>query len=131
MIGFYDYTVILTYISFASSISGIFLATRGHFNWAIFCLAFSGLCDMFDGKIARTKKNRTEDEKRFGIQIDSLCDIVCFGHTHASMIHKMDGVFLLNPGSVTFPRDGKPRSYAILDVDKEIHAKIIFMDENW
>lgn len=71
MIGFYDYTVILTYISFASSISGIFLATRGHFNWAIFCLAFSGLCDMFDGKIARTKKNRTEDEKRFGIQIDS------------------------------------------------------------
>ena len=42
MIGFYDYTVILTYISFASSISGIFLATRGHFNWAIFCLAFSG-----------------------------------------------------------------------------------------
>lgn len=59
------------------------------------------------------------------------CDIVCFGHTHASMIRKMDGVFLLNPGSVTFPRDGKPRSYAILDVDKEIHAKIIFMDENW
>ena len=51
------------------------------------------------------------------------CDIVCFGHTHASMIRKMDGVFLLNPGS--------PRSYAILDVDKEIHAKIIFMDENW
>ena len=34
---------------------------------------------MFDGKIARTKKNRTEDEKRFGIQIDSLCDVVCFG----------------------------------------------------
>ena len=79
MIGFYDYTVILTYISFASSISGIFLATRGHFNWAIFCLAFSGLCDMFDGKIARTKKNRTEEEKCFGIQIDSLADIVCFG----------------------------------------------------
>ena len=43
------------------------------------CLALSGLCDMFDGKIARTKKDRTEIEKRFGIQIDSLCDIVCFG----------------------------------------------------
>lgn len=34
---------------------------------------------MFDGKIARAMKNRTEDEKRFGIQIDSLCDVVCFG----------------------------------------------------
>ena len=33
---------------------------------------------MFDGKIARTKKDRTEEEKCFGIQIDSLCDIVCF-----------------------------------------------------
>lgn len=79
MIGFYDYTVVLTYISFASSITGIFCASTGHLRWAVFFLAFSGFCDMFDGKIARTKKNRTEDEKSFGIQIDSLCDVVCFG----------------------------------------------------
>ncbi len=79
MIGFYDYTVVLTYISFASAVSGIFCATTGHIRWAIFFLAFSGLCDMFDGKIARTKKDRTEEEKCFGIQIDSLCDVVCFG----------------------------------------------------
>ncbi len=77
MIGFYDYTVVLTYISFTSSIIGIFCAVTGHPKWAVFCLALSGLCDMFDGKIARTKKNRTEDEKQFGIQIDSLCDVVC------------------------------------------------------
>lgn len=79
MIGFYDYTVVLTYISFAVSTIGIFCASTKHIRWAIFCLAVSGLCDMFDGKIARTKKNRTEDEKSFGIQIDSLCDVVCFG----------------------------------------------------
>ena len=34
---------------------------------------------MFDGKVARSKKDRTDDEKAFGIQIDSLCDVVCFG----------------------------------------------------
>lgn len=79
MLGFYDYTVVLTYISFASAVTGIFCASTLHLQWAVFCLALSGLCDMFDGKIARTKKNRTEDQKRFGIQIDSLCDIVCFG----------------------------------------------------
>lgn len=79
MIGFYDYTVILTYISFISAVAGIFSASTMQLRWSIFFLAFSGLCDMFDGKIARTKKNRTEDEKSFGIQIDSLCDIVCFG----------------------------------------------------
>ena len=75
MLGFYDYTVILTYLSLASSLCGMFCA----FSWAIFCLALSGLFDTFDGKVARTKRNRTEDEKNFGIQIDSLCDIVCFG----------------------------------------------------
>lgn len=79
MIGFYDYTVVVTYISLISSIMGMFFAIDGKLPLAVFCLAFSGLCDMFDGKIARTKKNRTDDEKAFGIQIDSLCDIVCFG----------------------------------------------------
>ena len=79
MIGFYDYTVVVTYISLISSIMGMFFAIDGKLPLAVFCLAFSGLCDMFDGTIARTKKNRTDDEKAFGIQIDSLCDVVCFG----------------------------------------------------
>lgn len=79
MIGFYDYTVVLTYIGFASGVTGIFCASMKHLRLAVFFLALSGLCDMFDGKIARTKKDRTEDEKSFGIQIDSLCDMVCFG----------------------------------------------------
>ena len=79
MLGVYDYTVVLTYISLMISIGGMMLALNGHLDLAVLCLALSGLCDMFDGKIARTKKDRTEQEKRFGIQIDSLCDIVCFG----------------------------------------------------
>lgn len=79
MIGFYNYSVILTYIGLMSSIVGMTFAIEGNCKFAIFCLAFSGLCDMFDGKIARAMKNRTDDEKRFGIQIDSLCDVVCFG----------------------------------------------------
>ncbi len=84
MIGFYNYTVILTYIGLASAISGIFFAFgvcggESRPTYAIVCLMIAGLCDMFDGKIARTKKDRTDDEKKFGIQIDSLCDAVCFG----------------------------------------------------
>lgn len=46
---------------------------------AIFCLLLSGLPDSADGRIARTKKNRSEQEKHFGIQIDSLNNIICFG----------------------------------------------------
>lgn len=79
LIGFYDYTVIMTYISLISSILGMTRAIHGDYKTAIFCLAFSGICDAFDGRIARTKKNRTEDERTFGIQLDSLCDVICFG----------------------------------------------------
>ena len=79
MIGFYSYTVVLTYLGLASAAMGMILTFQGFAKYALFCLAFSGLCDMFDGKVARLKKDRTEDEKRFGIQIDSLCDVVCFG----------------------------------------------------
>ena len=79
MIGFYNYTVILTYISLLISSAGICLAASGRPYAALFCLLASGICDMFDGKIARTRKQSTEEEKRFGIQIDSLCDVICFG----------------------------------------------------
>lgn len=78
-IGFYDYTVVLTYLSLLSSVLGMTRAIHGDYKLAIFCLAFSGICDAFDGRVARMKKNRTEDEKNFGIQLDSLCDVVCFG----------------------------------------------------
>lgn len=79
LIGVYDYTVILTYISLISAVFGMTQAIHGDYKMAIFCLAFSGACDAFDGRVARTKKNRTEDEKAFGIQLDSLCDVICFG----------------------------------------------------
>ncbi len=79
MIGFYDYTVILTYLGFSSGMIGIFLAITGNTFWAVMCLMFSGLCDMFDGRVARTKKKRTTEERHFGIQLDSLSDLVCFG----------------------------------------------------
>ena len=79
LIGFYDYTVVLTYIGLVSSVLGMTRAIHGDYKSAIFCLALSGICDAFDGRVARTKKNRTDDEKAFGIQLDSLCDVICFG----------------------------------------------------
>lgn len=79
MIGFYNYTVWLTYIGMLSSVVGIFFASAENSTAAVICLMFSGFCDLFDGMVARTKKDRTEEEKRYGIQLDSLSDIVCFG----------------------------------------------------
>ena len=89
MIGVYDYTVILTYLGFASGVFGIINACEGRIFPAIFCLMFAGLCDMFDGKVARTKKKRTVEEKQFGIQLDSLSDLVCFGVLPAMIGYKL------------------------------------------
>jgi CDP-diacylglycerol---serine O-phosphatidyltransferase len=79
LIGYYNYTVWLTFIGMLSSVVGMGFAVGGKVIPAVICLMFSGFCDMFDGIVARTKKDRTDEEKRFGIQLDSLSDIVCFG----------------------------------------------------
>jgi CDP-diacylglycerol--serine O-phosphatidyltransferase len=81
MIGVYDYTVILTYLSLMSGATGIFVSLQGygHPYIGVFFLLLSGLCDAFDGKVARTKKNRTKLQKDFGVQIDSLADLISFG----------------------------------------------------
>lgn len=78
MIGVYNYTVILTYLGLLSGFTGILYITSGNVKVALLCLMAAGFCDMFDGKIAATME-RTRQEKRFGIQIDSLSDLICFG----------------------------------------------------
>lgn len=58
------------------------------------------------------------------------CDIVCFGHTHVSYCEMVDGVLLLNPGSLSHSRDGKPCSYAILEItDDNIQVQFKFEPE--
>ena len=93
MLGFYNRSVILTYIGLIFGVVGIRLAMGGEILYALCCLMVCGVCDMFDGKIARATK-RSEDAKVFGIQIDSLCDLVCFGVQPAviAMCAGADGV---------------------------------------
>lgn len=77
-IGFYGMSVLLTYIGLAFSVTGMVLSFLGHIPAGIMCLILAGVCDMFDGTVARACK-RSELEKKFGIQIDSLVDTVSFG----------------------------------------------------
>lgn len=81
MLGVYNYTVWLTYCSLLSAVTGIIVALdgNGHPFYGTLCLLLCGLFDAFDGKVARTKKERTSIEMGFGIQIDSLSDLVAFG----------------------------------------------------
>ncbi len=38
-----------------------------------------------------------------------------FGHIHLPIAEKRDGIYILNPGSISIPKGGNPNSYAILD----------------
>ena len=90
MLGIYNYTVILTYFGMLVSFTGLTFAIQGDLRTAIICLMISGVCDMFDGKIASTME-RTAREKRFGIQIDSLSDLICFGVLPAAITWRLSG----------------------------------------
>lgn len=78
IIGCYNKSVILTYLGGAAAICGIYFSFNKFFSIAMICLVISAICDMFDGTIAR-KCKRNETEKAFGVEIDSLIDIISFG----------------------------------------------------
>ena len=86
MLGFYNYTVVLTYLGMLSGFAGITCAFGGSIGGALICLMTAGICDMFDGKLASTME-RTKEEKRFGVQIDSLSDLICFGVLPALIVY--------------------------------------------
>ena len=47
------------------------------------------------------------------------CEIVCFGHTHKPVVEKKNGVLVINPGSLSFPRqEGRRPSYAVMELYK-------------
>lgn len=43
-------------------------------------------------------------------------DIILYGHTHCRDSRYEDGIYILNPGSASCPRDGNKPSFAIIDV---------------
>lgn len=77
IIGYYSKSVFITYLGVISATIGMFLAFNHKITYALICLVISGICDAFDGKVAR-KCKRSNEEKSFGIQIDSLADMVSF-----------------------------------------------------
>ena len=58
MIGFYSYTVILTYLSLVFAMVGIHLSVIGVYQWSFICLMMCGICDTFDGIWDAPRGNR-------------------------------------------------------------------------
>lgn len=44
-------------------------------------------------------------------------DIFIYGHTHVPKAEKNGDIFIINPGSITFPKEGSVNSYGVLEDD--------------
>lgn len=58
---------------------------------------------------------------------ENEADIVMFGHLHVPIVRQEGGVTLLNPGSLTYPRQSDhQRTYIVMTIDenKEAHYEV-------
>ncbi len=80
MLRFLDPANAISLVGLSAAVAAMLLAAQGHLAFAVACLMGCGLCDVFDGLVAR-KLVRTEEEKVFGQRLDSLVDACAFGMT--------------------------------------------------
>ena len=57
---------------------------------------------------------------------ESDCKAVFFGHTHIPMYEEIDGIHILNPGSLSLPQNSQTGSYAIVNISKDEFSASIF-----
>ncbi|NQY62775.1 MAG: CDP-alcohol phosphatidyltransferase family protein [Alteromonadaceae bacterium] len=77
-IGFVNPPSVVTFLGLILGVFSINFALQQEFEFAVICFMYAGVCDLFDGLVAR-KVKLSEKEKLFGIQLDSIVDMACFG----------------------------------------------------
>lgn len=59
---------------------------------------------------------------------EARADVVLFGHSHVPSIETVDGILLLNPGSLTYPRTAKGPSIARITLtDDALIPALLFL----
>lgn len=64
------------------------------------------------------------DESKLPISL-SKGDVFIFGHIHVPVLKQLEGIYILNPGSATLPKENHPNTYATLVGD---HFKVKTFD---
>ncbi len=79
IIGYYNAANFITLAGLCSSLISCYLALTGSYKTAGLMFLLAGLCDMFDGRVARATDKGDMKRRTFGVQIDTVCDMVSFG----------------------------------------------------
>ena len=74
---------VLTLLALCSGVTALRLAYNERWEFAVVAIIMAGLFDSLDGRVARLLKGTS----RFGAELDSLSDMICFGVTPALVIY--------------------------------------------
>ncbi|MBI9112066.1 YfcE family phosphodiesterase [Maridesulfovibrio ferrireducens] len=77
--------------------------------------------------IAHGWGNRSQVSRNVANSFSPDFDLLCYGHTHIQDWSVVNGIQMLNPGSLTSPRDNKPPSVAILEVAENMNLFCSFI----
>lgn len=98
-----------------------------------------GNCDYFSDALERLiipipngtiiAQHRPEISKN--ILRENKCVIFLHGHTHRRRNEVIDNIHYINPGSISFSRDGNDLSYAIIElIDNDINVTFYSLSDN-
>lgn len=55
-------------------------------------------------------------------------DVLIHGHTHIPVAEKLDDIYIINPGSISLPKENNPNSFGVLENDvfqiKDLEGKV-------
>lgn len=83
-IGYYRKCDLLTMTGTICSFVGLIMVLKNHYTVSVLFMLLSGLCDAFDGRLAR-KYKYNKSQQTYGIELDSLSDVICFGFFPAAL----------------------------------------------
>src|SRR6185312_11232271 len=73
----------ITALGLLAGFYSIISSINGHYEFAALMIAVAFICDGLDGRVARLSRSSTQ----FGIELDSLSDVVAFGTAPAALLY--------------------------------------------
>src|SRR6476646_4741120 len=95
---------VLTLAALCSGLTAIRFALQGEMRLAVIAIIVAALFDTLDGRVAR----RLGVASRFGAELDSLSDFLCFGVTPALVLYLAS---LKDGGALGLVADGPPPAW--------------------
>ncbi len=92
--GIYLFPSLITLANLAAGVMAILFASQDHLTSAAWCIIAGIIMDMLDGRVARWANATSQ----FGMELDSLCDLVTFGVAPGILMYQVALIPLGRPG---------------------------------